>query len=173
MKKTTLVLALVSLAVALAIGSAFAYDWSSMSPADRFANTEIPESVRLTAEQQVEIDKIEAHYANRFDTLNRRLIAINTVIGREQATANPDPVKIKRLRDRRAGTIIELEILTDQMNADIRKVLTEEQREYYGDNAFCPRGSTSMGGSGYGMGGPGYGMRRMGMGDGRNSCGMW
>jgi len=122
--------------------SAYACDcWGPWhGPGSWNSRAAVPDEARLSVNQQTTIDKIQNNYRDRFDSLRNRLSDANTVLDRELAKSKPEMARIKNLRKQRADLIAEMESLRDQMNAEVKKVLTERQRTYYGDYAFCPCG---------------------------------
>ncbi|MBZ0273657.1 periplasmic heavy metal sensor [bacterium] len=100
----------------------------------------VPDDARLSGDQQTTIDKIQKNYKGRFDSLNSRIDDANTTLDTELAKSEPNLAKIKDLRKQRADMIAEMESLRVQMNVEVKKVLSEVQRSYYGDYAFCPCG---------------------------------
>jgi len=135
--------ATVAIIVGLLAGpiSAYACDcgWGP-GPGTRNSHAAVPDDARLSADQQAAIDGIRSNYRKPFDSLRARIADADSALDTELAKPEPDLAKIKNLRKQRADLIAETDSLRDKMDAEVKKVLSERQRSYYGNYAFCPCG---------------------------------
>ena len=119
-----------------------------------------PKDLQLSESQIAKIDKIRDAYDQKFITLQSNIRDLNVAIDNELAKEQPNEAKLNSLREKRAQTFENLNDLRDQMQKEIDGLLTEKQKEYYGNRGFGPHCTGGLYG-GKGRMGDGWGMGSM------------
>ena len=134
MKRNTLILTVAIVAVlalsTVSLGKGH-QAWGSKGYCNQ---ADVPENVKLTQEQTAKISDIRDSYAGQFADLNSIIRDLNAAVDNELAKDAPNADKVRDLRSERSETFNRLRSLADSRRADINNVLTDEQKEYFGES---------------------------------------
>jgi len=93
----------------------------------------VPEKYRLTEEQQRKIDEIHARYDEKILPLEKALSSKRLELEAYVSRPDASPEKVKAYRKEIRELEGQIEDLRVDARAEAAKVLTKEQREYFGD----------------------------------------
>jgi hypothetical protein len=124
--------ALLALAL-IPAGIAAAQGWCGGGPVWWNSNRYLPDNVRLRPDQQAEIDRIQSSFADRYTMLHQQFMQVSADLNRESARSQPAVAKLRELRLLRIQLVNGMRTLRYQMNRQIDRVLTADQRAYFHD----------------------------------------
>lgn len=164
------VLVLVALVGLVGLAGGLYAHWGMTGSSYRYGPGSLaPERYRLTEEQWRKIDDIHARYNEKILPLERKLSSKRLELKAYASGPEPTPEKIKAYYKEIRDLEGKIEDLKVDAHAEIAKVLTREQRDYFGDiytfwdigdgwNDYCPMMRGHRGWWGHGS----MGMHQMG-----------
>lgn len=119
-----------------------------------WSNASVPQQYQLSAEQITKVRDIRSEYDDEIIPLQRELRALRIEARGYASRSDAEIGKIKSYRKDINDLEGKIEDLRLEARAKINKVLTKEQRAYYGDSDdwWNMDGGMMMGNMGYGMG---------------------
>lgn len=100
----------------------------------RWSNANVPEKYWLTADQRSKMREIWSEYESKILPIEKELNSLRTEAQGYTSRSNTDIGKIKSYRTEIRNLEDKIQDLRLDARAEINKVLTKEQRAYFGDN---------------------------------------
>ena len=115
-------------------------------------NNNMPQKYQLSADQMTNIRDIRSQYDDQIFPLQRELRSLRMEARGYESRSDAEIGKIKSYRKDINNLGDKIEYLRLEARAEVNKVLTKEQRAYFGDNfGWWDMDGSMMGYDGYGM----------------------